>query len=115
MHVQGAPHAEAKVVTCLQGAAYDVLLDLRPDSATFGRFISEKLESSRHAMLYVPEGVAHGFQTLEPDTVIAYQISEFFHPELALGVRYNDPRFGIDWPLPVSMISERDRTFPDFY
>jgi dTDP-4-dehydrorhamnose 3,5-epimerase len=114
LHFQRAPHAEAKLVQCMAGALFDVIIDLRPDSLTFRRHFSVDLSARNRRLLYVPEGFAHGFQTLEDDTEVFYQMSEFFAPEAGVGVRWNDPAFGIQWPLAVTVISERDRTFPDF-
>jgi dTDP-4-dehydrorhamnose 3,5-epimerase len=114
MHYQGAPHEEAKLVRCTKGVIHDVILDLRPDSPTFERWVAVDLIASDYRMLYVPEGFAHGFQTLEDDTEVFYQISEPYHPESARGVRWNDPAFGIEWPLEVSVISEKDASVEDF-
>lgn len=114
LHLQRSPHAEARLVRCTAGALYDVILDLRPESPTFRRHCGVELRARNRKMLYVPEGCAHGFQTLEDDTEVFYQMSEFFVPDAAAGVRWNDPAFGITWPLAVTMISERDRTCPDF-
>jgi len=114
MHYQAAPFPETKVVRCTQGALYDVVLDLRAQSPTFKQWIGVTLDAEKRNMVYVPEGCAHGFITLEAETEIFYQISEFFKPELSRGVRWNDPAFKIEWPAPVELISERDRTYPDF-
>jgi dTDP-4-dehydrorhamnose 3,5-epimerase len=114
MHYQIAPHAEAKLVRCTRGAIHDVILDLRPGSPTFKRWVSLKLTAENHRSVYVPEGFAHGFQALEDDTEVFYQISDFYHPESACGVRWNDPAFGIEWPLEVSVISRKDASFKDF-
>lgn len=113
MHYQAAPHPEAKLVRCVRGAMFDVALDLRPDSETFGRWASAELTAENGCALYVPEGCAHGFQTLVDDTEVLYQISRPWHPESALGVRWNDPTVGIQWPLgAVAVISDRDRNLP---
>lgn len=112
LHYQVEPHAEAKLVRCTAGAIYDVLLDLRQESVTYGRWEAFLLDAVNLRMIYVPEGVAHGFQTLEDASEVFYQISAAYHPECAKGVRWDDPAFGIAWPLPVSAISERDRSFP---
>jgi dTDP-4-dehydrorhamnose 3,5-epimerase len=114
LHYQVAPHAEAKLVRCTRGALYDVALDLRRDSETFGRWTAAELTAENRRALYIPEGCAHGFLTLEDNTEVLYQISEFHHPEAARGVRWNDPAFGIVWPGEITVISERDRTYPDF-
>jgi dTDP-4-dehydrorhamnose 3,5-epimerase len=113
IHYQAAPHQEAKLVRCTMGAIYDVVVDLRPQSPTFKNWIGEVLTAANRHMLYVPEGCGHGFLTLEDGTEVMYQMSEFFHPELARGVRWNDPAFQILWPAEVQVISERDRAYPD--
>ncbi len=114
MHYQVAPHAEAKLVRCTRGAIYDVVLDLRPQSPKYKEWIALRLAAGNHNMLYVPEGCAHGFQTLEDDVEVFYQMSESYHPESARGVRWDDPAFRIAWPAKVEVISERDGTYPDF-
>jgi len=114
MHHQAAPHEEVKVVRCTMGAIYDVIIDLRPDSPTFRGWTGVELNSGNHRMLYVPEGFAHGYQTLEDGTEICYQTSRSYVPESARGNRYDDPAFGVEWPLPVSSISDSDRSWPDF-
>lgn len=114
MHYQAAPFPEAKVVRCTQGAIFDVVVDLRPQSPTFKDWIGVNLTAANRYMLYVPEGCAHGFLTLEDETEILYQISEFYRAELSQGVRWNDPAFQIIWPAKVETISERDRTYPNF-
>jgi len=114
MHYQAAPHLEAKLVRCTAGAIYDVLIDLRPDSPTFKQHLPVVLTAENRKMIYVPEDFAHGLLTLEDDTEVLYQISEFYAPEYARGVRYNDPAFAIEWPIEVRVISERDRNYPDF-
>jgi dTDP-4-dehydrorhamnose 3,5-epimerase len=114
MHLQAPPHAEAKLVRCARGAMHDVLLDLRGGSPTFGRWWAVEMTPEAGLLVYVPEGVAHGFQTLEPDTEVSYQMSCAYSPEAATGVRWDDPAFGIEWPLEVTSISARDRELPDF-
>jgi dTDP-4-dehydrorhamnose 3,5-epimerase len=114
MHFQRAPHAEAKVVSCLKGAIWDVIIDLRRESPTWRRWQGFELTADNRRQLYVPEGFAHGFQTLRDDVEVGYLISAFHVPAAAAGVRYDDPAFAIDWPLPVSVISEKDRSWPDF-
>ena len=111
---QRAPHAEAKIVRCTSGALYDVVVDLRPDSATFCQWTSAELNADNRAALFIPEGCAHGFQTLLDNTEVDYLMSRRYVPEAASGVRFDDPAFGIEWPLPVSSVSERDRNWPDF-
>jgi dTDP-4-dehydrorhamnose 3,5-epimerase len=114
LHLQLPPHAEAKLVRCIHGALYDVILDLRTESATFGRWWAIELTAASHRSLYVPAGVAHGFQTLEPGTEVGYQMSHRHVPESASGVRWDDPAFEIEWPLEVTAISPADRARPDF-
>jgi dTDP-4-dehydrorhamnose 3,5-epimerase len=114
MHYQAAPFEEAKLVRCTAGAIYDVILDLRPASATYKQHVAEVLSAANHKMLYVPEGFAHGFQTLHDDTEVLYQMSAFHSPDHARGVRYNDPAFGIRWMSGEPVIADRDRHYPDF-
>ena len=115
MHLQLPPHAEAKVVRCTAGAVFDVALDLRCGSPSYLRWFSVELTAENRRMMYIPEGVAHGFQTLVDDAELFYQISVPFEPAAAGGVRWDDPAFAIDWP-PVAqrVISDRDQSFPDF-
>jgi dTDP-4-dehydrorhamnose 3,5-epimerase len=98
MHYQAAPHEEAKLVRCTRGAIYDVIVDLRRDSATYKQWVFVELSADSRRMVYVPEGFAHGFQTLVDETEVFYQMSEFYHPESTRGVLWNDPAFGIQWP-----------------
>jgi dTDP-4-dehydrorhamnose 3,5-epimerase len=114
MHYQLAPHAEAKLVSCVRGAIYDVALDLRPGSSTHGQWVAAELNEETLRMLFVPRGCAHGFQTLASGTLVHYQIAGSFSSEHARGVRWNDPVFGIRWPRDVSVMSRRDATYPDF-
>ena len=114
LHYQAPPHEEAKLVKCIAGAVCDVIVDLRPDSATFKRHLTVTLSARNRKMLYVPEKFAHGFLTLEDDTEVFYQMSEFYSPESARGLRWNDPQFGIQLPLEVAVISDRDASYPDF-
>ena len=114
MHYQAEPHAEVKLVRCTRGAAYDVVLDLRPQSETYKQWAGFMLTSENCNMVYIPEGCAHGFLTLADETELLYQMSEFYSPESAGGVRWNDPTFQIVWPGRVEVISERDRSYPDF-
>ncbi|MEW6585079.1 MAG: dTDP-4-dehydrorhamnose 3,5-epimerase [Nitrospirota bacterium] len=114
MHYQTAPHEEAKLVRCTMGSVYDVIIDLRKDSETYKRWLAVELTAENHRMLYIPEGFAHGFLTLADDTEVFYQMSEFYHPDCARGVRWNDPAFSIRWPTNVTVISDRDRTYQDF-
>ena len=114
MHYQVAPYAEAKLVRCTRGALYDVIIDLRPDSPTHMQWLGVELSAENYKMLYVPEGFAHGFQTLVDNTEVTYQVSQFYTPEAEGGVRYNDPAFGIEWPLEVQVISDKDQSWPDY-
>jgi len=114
MHYQIAPYEETKIVRCTQGAIYDVIIDLRPDSPTFTQCIALELTSENRQMIYIPEGCAHGFQTLAGNTEVFYQISESYAPEFARGVRWNDPAFGIQWPEDQPILSDRDKSYPDF-
>lgn len=114
MHFQRDPHGEVKVVTCLRGAIRDVLVDLRPGSPTYRQWEGFDLTAENRRSLYVPKGVAHGFQTLLDATEVGYLISAFYAPEAASGVRHDDPAFGIEWPLPVSVISDKDLAWPGF-
>jgi dTDP-4-dehydrorhamnose 3,5-epimerase len=113
MHFQAAPHQEAKLVRCTRGSLYDVIVDLRPDSQTYCRWAGVELEARFRNALYVPEGFAHGFLTLEDETEVFYQISHAYHPDSARGVRWDDPAFAIRWPATPSVVSERDRAYPD--
>lgn len=114
MHYQADPNSETKVVRCTMGAIHDVIVDLRPGSNTYMEWIAVELTADNRKMLYVPEGVAHGFQTLTDNTEVFYQMSEYYVPEAARGIRWNDPRFNIAWPGEIAVISERDRSFKDF-
>jgi dTDP-4-dehydrorhamnose 3,5-epimerase len=114
MHFQADPFAETKLVRCTNGAIYDVVLDLRPESPKFKQWIAVTLTAEIRNMLYVPKGCAHGFLTLQDETEVFYQMSEVYHAESARGVRWNDPAFDIAWPEKVEVISNRDRDYPDF-
>ncbi len=114
MHFQEAPFQEAKFIRCTKGAIYDVILDLRQGSPTFKQWISAELNEDNHKMLYVPEGFAHGYQTLTQVSEIIYQVSQFYAPQSAAGVRHNDPAFAIKWPLEVAAISDLDKNWPYF-
>ncbi len=111
MHFQAEPHAEAKVVRCTQGVAWDVIVDLRAGSPTYRKWFGIELSAGARNALYIPEGFAHGFQTLTDDTEILYMMSESYYPESARGVRWDDPAFGIDWPIANPTMSERDRAY----
>ena len=114
LHFQAPPHDEVKVVRCIRGAIFDVVVDLRPQSTTYLGWQSFELSAENHRALYVPKGCAHGFQTLTDETEVYYQISSFYNPKAAAGYRFDDPAFAITWPLPVSVISERDLRWPLF-
>ena len=114
MHYQVAPYAETKLVRCTRGAIHDVVLDMRSDSPTFKAWVAVVLTAEKRNMVYIPEGCAHGFLTLEDETEVSYQMSESYKAESARGVRWDDPAFRIAWPSGVELISERDRTYPNF-
>jgi dTDP-4-dehydrorhamnose 3,5-epimerase len=116
MHYQAEPWAECKLVRCTRGAIYDVIVDLRPESPTLARWFGVELTDTNDTLLYVPEGFAHGFQTLVDTTEVSYQITQAYVPEAARGVRWDDPAFAIEWPSAEGgrVISERDRGYPDF-
>lgn len=111
MHYQKPPHAEAKLVRCTAGAVYDVVLDLRPGSSSYLRWEGIELQADNHLAVYIPEGCAHGFVTLVDASEVYYQMSVAYHPEAAAGVRWDDPAFGIEWPLDDIIISERDSNY----
>ena len=114
MHYQSSPHEEAKLVSCIKGKIYDVIIDLRKNSATYCQWQAIELGDENYKMLYVPKGFAHGFQTLENNSVIFYQMSEFYHLENTRGIRWNDPVFLIKWPFNAWIISAKDRAYPLF-
>lgn len=114
MHYQTDGYEEAKLIRCAAGAVFDVIIDLRKDSPTFTKHFAVVLSSNNHRMLYIPEGFAHGYQTLSDGAEVFYQMSQFHRAERARGVRWNDPAFAIEWPEAVTVISPRDRNFPDF-
>jgi len=114
MHYQAAPHEETKLVRCTRGSIFDVVIDLRPQSPAFKNYVAMVLTAEKRNMVYVPEGCAHGFLTLEAETEVFYQISEFHDAESARGVRFDDPAFRISWPERVQVISERDRHYRNF-
>ena len=114
LHYQAAPHAETKLVRVVRGRIFDVALDLRLQSPTFRQWVGEELSAQNGRALLIPEGVAHGFLTLEPDTDVLYQISPAFRPGHEAGVRWDDPAFGIAWPQAPALISPRDATYPDY-
>lgn len=114
MHMQASPHAEVKLVRCVRGAIYDVIIDLRTSSPSYLRWEGFELSADNGRLLYIPEGFAHGFQTLCDETDVTYQVSHPYTPSAERGVRYNDPTFSIGWPLPVTAISSKDASWPDF-
>lgn len=114
MHYQLEPRSETKLVQCTKGSLYDVVLDLRPSSRSFGKSVGRCLSDKNRKMMFVPKGCAHGFITLEEDTEIFYIVSEFYHKESERGVRWDDPLFQIEWPAVPSLISLKDRSYPDF-
>lgn len=114
MHYQVPPYGEVKVVRCTAGAIYDVVVDLRPESRTFKQWVAVELSGEDGRMFYIPERLAHGFQTLVDNTEVFYQMSEFYHPECVRGLRWNDPAFGIVWPdVENRILSERDMSYGD--
>jgi len=115
LHIQARPHEEAKLVCCVAGKIFDVALDLRPQSATYGRYHAVELDRHSGRMLFLPEGCAHGYQTLEDDSTVIYHVSAFHNPAAERGVRWNDPMIGIPWPISTeAIVSERDRHLPSF-
>ena len=114
MHYQTAPHEETKLVRCTRGAIYDVMLDLRPNFPTFKQWVSVELTGENRRMLYIPEGVAHGFETLQDETEVLYQMSEFYNSEAARGVRWDDLSFAVQWPSKPLVVSRKDASYLDF-
>lgn len=114
MHFQTAPHAETKVVRCTKGRIYDVIIDLRPESETYKQWFGIELSADKYNMLYVPEGFAHGFVTIEDNCEVSYLVTAFYEKTADSGVRYNDPAFNIEWPIEVTHVSEKDAAFADY-
>jgi dTDP-4-dehydrorhamnose 3,5-epimerase len=114
MHFQSPPHEEVKLIRCVSGAIYDVLIDIRKGSSTYMQWEAYELAAGDGRQLYVPAGFAHGFQSLNPSTEVCYMMTAFYAPEAAVGIRYNDPTFDIAWPLPLTEISPKDRSWPDY-
>ena len=114
MHFQSGEHAEVKIVRCLRGAVFDVVVDLRPESPSFKRWFGVELSAANGRMLYAPAGTAHGYLTLQPDTELLYFTNRPYAPDAARGVRFDDPAFGIGWPGDISLVSAADRGWPDF-
>ncbi len=111
MHYQVAPHEEAKLVSCISGSIYDVIIDLRDKSLTYGQWQAFELSAENHRMLYIPEGFAHGFQTLEDETSVFYQMSDFYHSECARGIKWDDLKISIAWPINEKIISDKDQKY----
>jgi dTDP-4-dehydrorhamnose 3,5-epimerase len=114
MHYQVAPHSEAKLVSCIAGSIYDVIIDLRANSETYCQWLAVEVSAQQRGMLYIPEGFAHGFQSLEDDTEVFYQMFQFYESTAGCGVRWDDPVFAIEWPDGPRIISDRDKSYPDF-
>lgn len=114
MHYQVAPVEETKLVRCVRGGIYDVIIDLRPESPTYKQWMGVELTAENYKMLYVPENFAHGVQTLEDDTEVIYQVSQFYTPGAERGIRWNDPAFRIEWPQDIEVISDKDADWPDY-
>jgi dTDP-4-dehydrorhamnose 3,5-epimerase len=114
MHYQIEPYGEAKLLRCIRGAIYDVIIDLRPSSLTYKQWFGAELSAANRTMLYVPEGFAHGFLSLEDDVEVIYLVSQFYTPGHERGVRYDDPAFAIAWPRAIEVISDKDRSWPDY-
>jgi len=114
MHFQKSPYVEAKLVRCIRGAVYDVMVDLRPESPTFKQWFGVELTADNYKMVFIPEKFAHGFVTLEDNSELTYMISQFYTPGYDMGFRWNDPAFNINWPVEVAVISEKDKNYPDF-
>lgn len=114
LHYQKAPHQETKIIRCTRGAIFDVIVDLRPDSPTYKQWLGVTLAMDDYRVLYMPKDFAHGFQALEDNSEIMYLVSEPYTPGVEAGIRYNDPIISVEWPLPVTLISEKDMSWPDF-
>jgi dTDP-4-dehydrorhamnose 3,5-epimerase len=114
LHYQIAPHEEIKLVRCTRGAIYDVIVDLRPESPTYKQWLGTELTADHRKMIYIPGGFAHGYQILMDDTEVFYQVAQFYAPEYERGMRWDDPAFGIEWPLEVQVISDKDKSWPDY-
>ena len=114
MHYQAEPYGETKLVRCTQGAICDVIIDLRPESPTYRKWVGVELTAENYRMLFVPKMFAHGFQTLVDDSVVTYQVGQFYTSGSERGIRYNDPAFGLRWPVEASVISDKDKSWPDF-
>jgi dTDP-4-dehydrorhamnose 3,5-epimerase len=113
-HYQTYPFEETKLIRCTQGKIFDVVIDIRPNSPTYKQWDSFELDSKKHTQLYIPEGVAHGFQSLENNSEVFYQVSQYYHPECEKGIRWNDPTFNVSWAIPLTNLSQKDKSWPDF-
>ncbi len=109
MHYQAAPYEEAKIVSCIRGAMYDVIIDIRPDSPTYKKWFGKELSAQNHSMLFIPKGFAHGFQTLTDGTEVNYMMNEFYYKECAKGIRWDDSNIGIIWPMDAISMSDKDK------
>lgn len=114
LHYQIHPYEETKIILCTKGSVFDVIIDLRSDSATYKKWVFHNLSSEDYKMLFIPEGFAHGFQTLEDNTEIFYHVSQFYTPSAERGIRWDDPLFNIDWPIKKKVISQKDNSYEDF-
>jgi dTDP-4-dehydrorhamnose 3,5-epimerase len=114
MHFQKAPHAEDKMIRCIAGSIHDVILDIRPDSPTFGKWFAAELSADNRRMMYVPKGFAHGYQALTDHSEALYLVTEFYTPTHEAGIRWNDPRFNIQWPIAEPILSPKDAVHPDY-
>ncbi len=113
IHFQKEPHQEAKLVKCIHGAIFDVIVDIRPSSATFGQWFGIELSAKNRKMLYVPEGFGHAYLTLQDDAEVYYSVTQFYHPEAEGGIKWNDPDIGIEWPIEPTVISDKDQALPN--
>jgi len=114
MHYQTEPHQEVKIVRCTRGAIFDVIIDMRPESSTFLKWFGVELTEENRKTLYIPGGFAQGFETLRDDTEVSYNVNEYYHPECEKGLRYNDPTFAVEWPFEPKIITDKDKSWPDY-
>lgn len=114
MHYQASPHEEEKIVSCARGSIFDVIVDIRPDSSTYTKWFAVELSSENRKILYVPKGFAHGFQTLADESEVTYQMGSEYVPDAARGIRWDDAKFGIEWPLKITRMSDKDAGYADF-
>lgn len=114
LHFQRTPYRETKLLRCTKGSVFDVIIDLRPDSKTFGKWFGTELSEKNHKMIYVPENFAHGFVTLEDNSEVYYMVTEFYNKESEIGIRWDDPSFNINWPIGIKVVSEKDKNLKDF-